>query len=70
MQVLITTNLTSHDYFRNTLKMPLEEKKRSLVEASWLKTPNGHEKLQKEKEIEQEIKDISAEVKRRYSSDA
>lgn len=50
--------------------MPLEEKKRSLVEASWLKTPNGHEKLQKKKEIEQEIKDISAEVKRRYSSDA
>lgn len=68
--MLITTDLKSHDYFRNTLKMPLEEKKRSLEEASWLKIPNAHEKLQKKTAIEQEIKDISAEVKRRYFSDA
>lgn len=58
-------NLVKHESHWNTLKMPLEEKKRSLEEASWLKTPNAHEKLQKKKAIEQEIKDISAEVKRR-----
>lgn len=46
--------------------MPLEEKRRSLGEAAWMRKPDAHERLQKKKAIEQETESVLAEIKKRY----